>query len=166
MARTGTVVWFTGLPASGKSTLARRVARALAAERPVVLDSDALRAAIAPGLGYGPSSRAHFYGCLARLAALLAEQGHLVLVPATAQRRAFRDDARRRAPRFVEVYVEAPAAACARRDIKGLYRAVPGLTSGYEPPLAPDVTVRGGRDRTAVARVVEALAPALQRRRA
>lgn len=153
----GAVIWFTGLPASGKSTLALRVARALAPARPVVLDSDALRTAIAPGLGYGPASRAQFYGSVARLAALLAAQGHLVLVAATAQRRAFRAYARRLTPRFLEVYVEAPASVCARRDVKGLYRRVPGLTSGYEPPRDPDVIVRGGRERNAAARVVQAL---------
>ena len=163
LKRGGAVVWFTGLPASGKTTLARRVARLLAAHHPVMLDSDALRPVIAPRLGYGPAARARFYASLARLAALLAHQGHLVLVAATAQRRAFRDEARRWAPRFVEVYVDAPAAICARRDFKGLYGVVPGLTSGYQPPLEPDVTAHGGWDRGAPARVQAALAPALHR---
>lgn len=157
----GTVVWLTGLPASGKSTLALRLARHLRARHPVILDSDAVRAAIASELGYGPASRARFYAQLARLAALLASQGHLVLVAATAHRRAFRALARRLAPRFVEVFVEANAADCSARDVKGLYRrapaALPGAGTAYEPPAHPDVIVHGGRDPEAVRRVVAAL---------
>ena len=51
LKRGGAVVWFTGLPASGKTTLARRVARLLAAHHPVLLDSDAVRPVFAPRLG-------------------------------------------------------------------------------------------------------------------
>ena len=110
----GVVVWFTGLPSSGKTTLAGRVARALAAagRAHCVLDGDAVRAALVPPPGYDAASRAAFYATLARLAALLARQGLVVLVPATAHRRAFRDDARALAPRFVEVFVSTDVDTC------------------------------------------------------
>ncbi|MBK7857849.1 MAG: adenylyl-sulfate kinase [Archangiaceae bacterium] len=160
MSRPGAVLWFTGLPASGKSTLALEVQRALG--RPaVLLDSDALRAAVFPDLGYGPAARDRFYRALAELAALLARQGHLVLVAATAHRRAYRAHARRLAPRFIEVFVDTAREECARRDPKGLYRAgvaLPGRGPKYEAPLHPEVRAEGGATPAAVRACLTALA--------
>lgn len=163
----GVVVWFTGLPSSGKSTLAERVAGALRAEgrAALVLDGDAVRAALVPARGYDAAARADFYETLARLSALAARQGLIVLVAATANRRAFRARARELAPRFVEVYLEASAEECAARDAKGLYAAsrggalteVPGAGVGYEPPEAPEVRVGSGEGEAAVRRVVAAI---------
>ncbi|MDP1827665.1 MAG: adenylyl-sulfate kinase [Archangium sp.] len=142
-AGSGTVVWITGLPSSGKSTLAALVAAAHGSA--VVLDGDEVRAALRPVPGYGEAERDAFYETLARLAALLARQGHVVLVAATAHRRAFRDRARELAPRFVEVFVDTPLAECRRRDPKGLYaraeHQLPGLGVTFEPPESPDVRV-------------------------
>lgn len=163
MSSGGVVVWFTGLPSSGKSTLAQRVrARLLDAGRlPALLDGDELRALV-PALPFDDDSRSRFYEVVARLAALLARQGLAVLVPATAHRRALRAMARELAPRFVEVYVETPLAECERRDPKGLYaRArrgeaphLPGVAEPYEPPEAPDVVADGGMDEAARDRIV------------
>lgn len=140
----GVVVWLTGLPSSGKSTLARDTA-SLLGDRAVVLDGDEVRASLVPAPGYDEPGRAAFYESLARLAATLAKQGKIVLVPATAHRRAFRDQARNLAPDFFEVFVDTPAALCRRRDAKGLYAAapggLPGLEVSYEPPLEPDLVV-------------------------
>jgi adenylylsulfate kinase len=165
---TGVVVWITGLPSSGKSKLALRLAGQLR-ERSIptcVLDGDAVRSALVPRHGYSPADRAAFYETLARLAALLASQGLTVLVPATAHRRQFRELARAVAPAFVEVWVDVPLDECRRRDSKGLYEAsaagretsVPGVGEAYEPPLAPDVVVSGARDPSATTRVLEKLA--------
>src|SRR5690606_20464631 len=111
---TGIVVWFTGLPSSGKSTLAAAVAGELRLRGTlaVTLDSDDLRDAITPPLGYDDASRAALYGTLARLAAMIARQGHVVLVPATAHRRAFREEARALAPAFLEIFVDTPIEEC------------------------------------------------------
>lgn len=162
---TGAIVWFTGLPASGKSTLARRAhAHFVATGRSaVLLDGDELRD-ILGAHAYGPEERDRFYGSLAALAGLLATQGHLVLVAATAPRR--RDRERARAAlgpegRFVEVWVETPLETCEARDPKGLYAAarrgdagnLPGVGVAYEPPLAPEVIAEGGLDETAVAAI-------------
>lgn len=174
----GVVVWFTGLPSSGKSTLARAAADALRARglRDVcVLDGDEVRAALVPAPGYDPDGRDHFYDTLSNLAALLARQGLAVLVAATAHRRAFRDRARERAPRFVEVHVRVDPSVATARDAKRLYAAqragevsnLPGADAGYEPPERPDVVADGGLDLAAVDRVVErALDPAHDRVRA
>ena len=122
---TGVVAWFTGLPSSGKTTLARSVAGELRLRdvHAVVLDSDDLRAAIVPPVGYDDAARRHLYGTLARLAALIAREGHVVLVPATAHLRAFRDAARALAPAYLEIFVDTPIEECRRRDTKGLYAA-------------------------------------------
>lgn len=163
---TGTVVWITGLPSSGKSTLAARVVERLRADgmAAALLDGDQVRGALDPRPGYDPESRSRYYGTLARLAALLARQGLVAVVAATAHRRAFRARARAVAPRFIEVFVDVPLEVCAARDTKGLFAAarrgtvteLPGVGSGFEPPLAPDVVADGGEDATAPA-VVAAL---------
>jgi adenylylsulfate kinase len=155
----GAVVWISGLPSSGKSTLARRIqARLRAADvAAAVLDGDQVRAALDPRPGYDPESRSRFYGTLARLAALLARQGLVAIVAATTHRSAFRERARALAPRFVEVFVDVPIEACAARDTKGLYAAarrgsvteLPGVGSGFERPVSPDVVAAGGEDLAA-----------------
>jgi adenylylsulfate kinase len=165
---TGVVVWITGLPSSGKSTFAAQLGRCLAeAGRPAcTLDGDEVRKALVPAPGYTPEARADFYATLARLAALLAAQGLVVAVPATAHRAAFRAEARAIAPRFVEVYVATDADECRRRDAKGLYAAtragaaagLPGADLAYEPPDAPDVVAQGGHDEAAFAAVLALLA--------
>lgn len=167
-ARPGVVVWLTGLPRSGKTTLAAAVGGALVerGRHPVTLDSDELRAALVPAPGYDDEARAHLYGTLARLAALVAAQGHVVLVPATAHQRAWREAARARAPAFVEVHVAATVDECRARDAAGLYAsaaqaALPGVGVAYEPPRAPEVVARGGHDRAAVAQILARIDAAL-----
>jgi adenylylsulfate kinase len=167
--RLGTIVWLTGLPSSGKSTLAARVADALRVrgrEAVVVLDGDAVRAAIEPPHGYDDASRDALYETLARLAALLASQGLDVLVPATARKRAHRARARALAPAgFVEVFVDTSAERCRERDAKGLYAradhgegaaTLPGVGADYEAPEAPDEIVRED-DRDALGRLLARL---------
>lgn len=164
----GAVVWLTGPPAAGKSTLARRLVARLAVEglAHALLDGDAVRAALGRPAGRGATERDAFYEALARLAALLARQGLVVVVAATAHRRAHRRRARALAPRFLEVYVATPAAARRARDPRGLYAAaargeaagVPGADLAYEPPRAPEVVAADGRDPAAVERVLGRLA--------
>lgn len=163
----GAVVWLTGLPASGKSTLAARIrARLVALGAPaVILDSDALRPILAPDLDYRPAGRDEFYRRLAELAALVARQESVAVVAATAPTRHQRARARAMAPRFIEVHLDVPLEECAARDPKGLYaraRAgqapdLPGAGAPYEPPEAAEVVARGGQDEAAVDAVVAQL---------
>jgi adenylylsulfate kinase len=163
----GAVVWLTGLPASGTSTLARSLVRTLKSRRTpcALLDGDEIRQLLVPAPGYGSRARSAFYRTLAGLAALLARQGLIAVVAATAHKRNYRSYARRLAPRFVEVYLEVSAEVCARRDPKGLYararggRALrlPGATLRYEPPESPEVVAGGGRDRAALGLVLRIL---------
>jgi adenylylsulfate kinase len=154
-------VWLTGLPGSGKSTVARALAAELAGKgiRAAVLESDVVRGEIAPNAGYGEAERDAFYATLAYLARTLVLHGVPVIVDATANRRAHRDRAREAIPRFLEVHVRCPLAVCQARDPKGIYRRgadgtaknVPGVSAPYEPPLLPEVVVDGERDDPAVA---------------
>jgi len=165
---TGTVVWMTGLPSSGKSTLARSLLERLrnAGLAVALLDGDEVREAIVPTLGYTPGARDALYGAIARFAAVLARQGLVVIVAATAHRRAWREEARRLAPDFVEVYVDVPLQECVRRDGKGLYaraargavRGLPGSDISYQAPGAPEFVAKGGRDVAALQRMVAYLA--------
>jgi adenylylsulfate kinase len=156
----GIVVWFTGLPASGKSTLARAVrARLLPDIQAVVLESDDLREVLRAN-GYGDGEREQFYRILGQLAVMLAKQGYVVLVAATAPLRSYRDRVRTDAPSFVEVHVATPLENCEARDPKDLYNrarngnapTLPGIGAVYEAPLAPEVTATGGWDAEAVER--------------
>jgi adenylylsulfate kinase len=155
----GVVVWFTGLPSSGKSTLAREVQTRLRADGalPCLLDSDVLRQLLSPLLGYSEDERAAFYEALAGLAAELASQGLTVLVAATAPRRAYRQRARELAPRFIEVWVTTPLEDCQARDDKRLYAAaairpgtLPGVGQPYEPPERAELHASGGHDVQAI----------------
>jgi adenylylsulfate kinase len=163
-ARDGVVVWITGRPASGKSTLGARAHEALRdrGRSACLLDGDEVRALMVPPPGYSPADRDAFYATLSGLAAVLARQGLAVVVAATAHLAKYREEARRAAPRFVEVYVAADASTCAARDPKGLYaRArsgavhdLPGVDVAYEEPYSPDVVATGGHDEAAVAAIL------------
>lgn len=147
----GFVIWFVGLPAAGKTTVAQAV-RTQLAERgipSVLLDSDELRAMLTPTPTYSDSERAWFYRVLVQLAAWLARSGVNVLIAATANRQAYRQAAREQIARFAEVYVQCSLATCRQRDPKGIYaRAAqgqaehtPGIGSPFEPPEQPAATI-------------------------
>lgn len=144
-------IWLTGLPASGKSTIAAALRPRLEALglRIETLESDALRRVLTPSPTYSHEERELFYRALAYLGSRLVAHGVTVIFDATANRRAYRDLARALIPRFIEVAVECPLETCMARDRKGTYRkaqreesqTVPGLGEPYEPPLHPDVRI-------------------------
>ena len=149
-------VWLTGHSGSGKSAIARELLRLLH-QRGVevsVLESDVMRTQLTPYPRYDDADRDFFYGALVDVAAMLFAKGKAVLLDATANRRAYRDAARKRIPRFVEVYVDTPLQVCMARDPKGLYRQ--GMKIPYEPPVAPALTLHGdgGTPAESAARVI------------
>jgi adenylylsulfate kinase len=143
-------LWLTGLSGSGKSAIARALLEKLH-ERGVeaaVLESDVMRTQLTPFPRYDEAGRDAFYGLLAAVGTLIVSEGKPVLFDATANRRAYREAARKGIARFAEVYVDTPLEVCAARDTKGLYRkgaALPGAGAPYEPPLSPELTVHGDR---------------------
>ncbi len=144
-------VWLTGLPASGKSTIAAELVKQLegCGVRPAVLESDALRSVLTPRATYSDQERDEFYGAVVYIGQLLVNHGVPVIFDATANRRAYRQNARSQIKRFTEVYVASPLAVCMQRDPKGIYRRgrknstqhVPGLNAEYEPPEHAELTV-------------------------
>jgi adenylylsulfate kinase len=144
-------VWLTGLPASGKSTIARELTAALvkAGVTPETLESDALRRVLTPDATYSPSERDLFYRALAFYGSRLVAHGVPVIFDATANRRHYRDFARELIARFLEVAIVTPLNVCEERDYKGTYlkgregktATVPGLQEPYEAPLKPEVVV-------------------------
>jgi len=161
----GRVIWLTGLPRSGKSTLARALVAALL-ERDVPtlwLDSDDLRAVMTPEATYSDRERDIFYATLAHLAALAVDGGVTAVVSATANKRTYRDAARAKVTDFYEVYVHCADATRAARDHAGLYsRAksgqianLPGAGAAYEEPLKAELDFETDRiDNDAMVRAV------------
>lgn len=150
-SRQGWSLWLTGLPAAGKTALARAILRRLVDPRVavVILDSDEVRSILTPTPTYSADERDRFYRGLVDLAALLARYGVNVLIAATGNRRAYRQAAREQLALFAEVWVRCPLAVCQARDPKGLYaraatgaiRGLPGVDVPYEPPEHPEVIV-------------------------
>ncbi len=119
----GAVIWFTGVPASGKSTIAGKVQERLQARGLPVenLDADEVRQNLSPNLGYTAEARDENTKRLAWMGMLLSKYGANVLVAAVSPLRYHRDRAREYCPRFVEVSVVASLETCKQRDPKGLY---------------------------------------------
>ena len=158
-------IWITGLPASGKSTIAAALKVQLANRRVdvAVLESDVLRKVFTGD--YDARGREAFYRQMVYIGALLVEHGVPVIFDATANRRTYRDRARHEIARFIEVYVDVPLAVCMARDPKGIYRSaatgevtnVPGLQDPYEPPEAPDVILLGENPQSDARQIIQEL---------
>ena len=168
----GAVVWLTGLPGAGKSTIAMALERRLFERglQTYVLDGDNLRAGLNRDLAFSDADRAENVRRLGEVAALFADAGVVTVVAAISPTRAGRAEARGTAgDRFVEVHVATSASVCETRDPKGHYakaRAgeLPGFTGiagTYEAPLDPDIAIDTETLSLddAVTTIVRALAP-------
>lgn len=166
-------IWITGLPGSGKTTLARGVAAALEARGlPVtVLELDEIRKVVTPEPTYRDAEREIVYRALAYMAKLVTEAGVPVLIDATAPRRAWRELARRLLPAFAEVQLLCPVEVCRQREASrrgghapaAIYArggqpgtTVPGVDIPYEVSRHPDLILRTHRDdlSTAIQKVL------------
>ncbi len=151
----GCVVWFTGIPGSGKSTVARGVEEWLVSRGHLayVLDGDNVRHGLNSDLGFGPADRHENLRRIGEVAALFADSGVIVLTAFISPYRSDRELARELAgpERFVEVWLDVSLELCEKRDPKGLYRAAKageisdftGISAPYEAPERPDVTLSG-----------------------
>jgi bifunctional enzyme CysN/CysC len=171
----GLTVWFTGLSASGKTTLCRAVHERLATRgcRLELLDGDTVRKHLSKGLGFSREDRNENIRRIGFVAGLLTRNGVIALAAAISPYRAVRDEVRASIGDFVEVYVNAPLEVCESRDPKGLYRqaragqlpAFTGIDDPYEPPLHPEVECRTDREplEDCIAKVLAAIDRALER---
>ncbi|MGB0723116.1 MAG: adenylyl-sulfate kinase [Gammaproteobacteria bacterium] len=161
------VIWFTGLSASGKSTVAGAVEQILTQQgyHTYLLDGDNVRHGLCGDLGFSDDDRKENIRRVGEVAKLMADAGLIVLAAFISPFRADRLIVRNILPeaRFAEVYVDAPIGTCKDRDPKGLYaRAVrgeikhfTGIDSPYEPPESPEVHLH--TDSMSVVECVNAL---------
>ncbi len=155
MNRPGFTLWFTGLPASGKTTLAALVERALRDRglKVELLDGDEVRAALSPSLGFSKADRDTHIRRVGYLCKLLSRNGVVAIVAAISPYREIREEVRKAVGAFVEVYVCCPVEVCRRRDGKGLYERAfrgeitnfTGVSDPYEEPLSPEIVVENDR---------------------
>ena len=146
-------IWFTGLPAAGKTTLARTLEQRLRGEghHTYVLDGDHLRRGLNNDLGFNEAHRIENVRRVAEVAQLMVDAGLIVLVAVVSPFRAGRQIARAlfAEGEFVEVFLDTPLEECERRDPKGMYasarrgdlRDLTGIDSPYEPPINPDLRI-------------------------
>lgn len=147
----GVVFWLTGLPSSGKTTIARRLEARLNAKglRVEVLDGDDVRKNLSPELGFSRENRELHNRRVIYLSKLLSRNGVHVVVSFISPYRSTRSLARQTLSRFLEVWVQCSPEVCAQRDVKGLYRKafageiknLTGVNDPYEEPLNPEVAV-------------------------
>jgi adenylylsulfate kinase len=161
-------VWITGLPGSGKSTIARVAVEAIAATgEPVqLLELDDMRHLVTPHPTYSDAERDLVYRALVYVASTLIDAGVPVVIDATAHRRTWRDLARAVVPRFAEVQVTCPLDVCRERERtrasgnapRSVYAAagkpgahVPGVDVAYEPATSPEMSIDTTQETPAAA---------------
>ncbi|WP_435535655.1 sulfate adenylyltransferase subunit CysN [Azospirillum sp. ST 5-10] len=165
------VLWFTGLSGAGKSTVANLVEQRLHRQgfHTYMLDGDNVRHGLNKDLGFTEEDRVENIRRVAETAKLFVDAGLIVLVSFISPFREERRMARALVEQgeFLEVFVDAPLEVCERRDPKGLYAKAragaianfTGISSPYEPPEAPELTLAAGNHdpETLAAQVVDAL---------
>jgi bifunctional enzyme CysN/CysC len=163
MGHPSRVVWLTGLSGSGKSTIADAAVRKLHAMgiHTYVLDGDNVRTGLNKDLGFTPEDRAENVRRVAEVSKLMRDSGVVVFVALVSPYRSDRETAAAlfAEGEFVEVFVDTPVDICSERDPKGLYAKaaagnLPNMTGVgqiYEPPVSPDLTLRGTGDLEASA---------------
>ena len=152
MKRGGFTIWLTGLPCSGKSTIARLVcAEMCAAGFPATLiDGDEVRQRLSKDLGYSKEDRFENVSRISYLAESLTRVGAIPIIAAISPYRDSREQARKEIQRFIEVYVHCPVEVCIQRDVKGHYQkairgeiqAFTGISDPYEAPISPEVILK------------------------
>jgi len=154
------VIWLTGIPSAGKSTLSHKLGAELKKQglRVEILDGDVIRENLCKGLGFSKKDRDTNIRRIGFVAQLLARNGVWVIVAAISPYREIRDEIRRKirgeGADFIEVYVRCPLEVAEFRDPKGLYKrartgeitAFTGISDPYEEPLSPELIINTDKD--------------------
>jgi len=158
MSKNGLVIWITGLPGSGKSTIAEGTKRQFPGF--VVLGMDEFRRIVTPEPAYSEAEREIVYRAIVYCAKALSGLGHNVIIDATGNMRRWRELARQNIPCFAEVYLKCSINACTERETlrknthgapRDIYKKgeagwpVPGIQAPYEEPLGPELTIETDR---------------------
>ena len=155
----GFTLWFTGLPCSGKTTIAEVVEddlrnRGLNVES---LDGDEVRQHLSKDLGFSKEDRDTHIRRMGFIAKLLSRNGVATLGAFVSPYREVRDHLRSEIENFVEVYVKCPVEVCIERDVKGMYKKAlsgeiknfTGVSDPYEEPLNPEIIVETNKETLA-----------------
>ena len=148
----GKIIWFTGLSASGKSTIANALDLELNKRglRTYILDGDNVRMRLNKDLGFSPESRKENIRRISEVAKLFADSGTIVMTAFISPYREDRKSAREVIDSdYVEVFVNTPVEECINRDPKGLYKKAiageikgfTGIDAPYEEPLNPEINL-------------------------
>jgi adenylyl-sulfate kinase len=167
-------IWLTGLPCSGKTTLANLLFRSFLEQgitNAEVLDGDVVRTHLSKGLGFSRADRDTNIRRIGWVCQVLTKHGVCSIVAAVSPYRAVRDDVRAMIEKvggpgsFVEVWVRCGVEECIRRDVKGMYAKAlrgeieqfTGISDPYEEPLHADVIVDTGTESPSksVSRILE-----------
>lgn len=152
----GICIWLTGLPCSGKTTIANHLAATLRASGRTcsVLDGDVIRPIVSPRQGFTRADREEHIFRTGWIAAEIVRHGGIVICPLVSPYRAARDQVRAMiSDIFVEIYISTSAEACEARDVKGMWAearrglrsAFTGVDDVYEAPTSPELTIRTER---------------------
>ncbi len=152
----GFTLWFTGLPSSGKSTLAREVEDILL-ERGVnveVLDGDEVRENLSKGLGFSKEDRDTNIRRIGYVCKLLSRNGAVAISAAISPYKSIRDEVRGTIENFVECYVRTPLEVAEARDVKGLYKKArageikefTGVSDPYEEPDKAEIVIDSDKE--------------------
>jgi adenylylsulfate kinase len=151
-------LWITGLPGSGKSTIADAIKKL----HPdfVVLRMDEIRKVVTPKPDYSDAEREIVYRSVVYMAKKLTELGHKVIIDATGNMRSWRELARKLIPKYAEIYLKCPFEECVKRERqriashgapRNIYKKggkgwpVPGVNVPYEEPLCPEIVIDTGQ---------------------
>ncbi|MFH1415729.1 MAG: adenylyl-sulfate kinase [Elusimicrobiota bacterium] len=152
----GFVLWFTGLPCSGKTTVADMVAEKLKIKGRKVerLDGDIVRQSLTSDLGFSRKDRDENIKRITFVSKLLSRNEVAALVTFISPYRAKRQKAREETTNFIEVFVDCSIEECEKRDVKGMYKLAregkiqefTGISDPYEEPENPEVTIYTGEE--------------------
>jgi adenylylsulfate kinase len=176
LGQQGGTIWFTGLSASGKSTIAVALEQVLIqrGKHAYRLDGDNIRHGLNKNLGFSAEDRAENIRRIGEVAKLFTDAGLITLTSFISPYRADRDNARAlhdaaKLP-FLEIYVDCPIEEAEKRDPKGLYKKAragqlkgfTGIDDPYEEPLKPELVLR--TDQLSVAESVQRVLTMLEQR--
>ncbi len=165
----GFTLWFTGLPCSGKSTLAELLKPELERRGRTVdiLDGDVVRTHLTKGLGYSKEDRDENIRRIGFVCKLISRHGGIAIAAAISPYRAIRDEVRGTMENFIEIYVDTPLELCQQRDVKGMYKKAlagemkdfTGVSAPYEAPANPEITIHTQQEAPAdsAARILHTL---------